>query len=232
MTRRHWPSSAAALALVCAVSGCAVGPDYARPAVVSPQEWRSPREGIGSLADMGWWELFEDPALRDLIAAAIENNRDLQLAVARVAEARAQLGVARAAQFPQIDAGASYTNQRYSQKSFPLNVLPPTSTLEPQTEFYRTNIDLTFELDLWGRLRRATQEVASRLRFRGNLEAPVSTISGGNQQKLVIGKWVLSHADVLIFDEPTRGIDVGSKAEVYRLMHRLAEEDAAVIIVS
>jgi len=163
MTRRHWPSSAAALALVCAVSGCAVGPDYARPAVVSPQEWRSPREGIGSLADMGWWELFEDPALRDLIAAAIENNRDLQLAVARVAEARAQLGVARAAQFPQIDAGASYTNQRYSQKSFPLNVLPPTSTLEPQTEFYRTNIDLTFELDLWGRLRRATEAARAEL---------------------------------------------------------------------
>jgi ABC-type sugar transport system ATPase subunit len=60
----------------------------------------------------------------------------------------------------------------------------------------------------------------------------VRTISGGNQQKLVIGKWVLSHADVLIFDEPTRGIDVGAKAEVYRLMHRLAEGGAAVIIVS
>jgi ABC-type sugar transport system ATPase subunit len=84
----------------------------------------------------------------------------------------------------------------------------------------------------WGRLRRAAQEVASRLQFRGNLEAPVRTISGGNQQKLVIGKWVLSHADVLIFDEPTRGIDVGAKAEVYRLMHRLAEGGAAVIIVS
>jgi ABC-type sugar transport system ATPase subunit len=60
----------------------------------------------------------------------------------------------------------------------------------------------------------------------------VRTISGGNQQKLVIGKWVLTHADVLIFDEPTRGIDVGAKAEVYRLMHRLAEDGAAVIIVS
>jgi ABC-type sugar transport system ATPase subunit len=84
----------------------------------------------------------------------------------------------------------------------------------------------------WSRLRRAAQEIASRLQFRGNLEAPVRTLSGGNQQKLVIGKWVLSHADVLIFDEPTRGIDVGAKAEVYRLIHRLVEEGAAVIIVS
>jgi ABC-type sugar transport system ATPase subunit len=74
--------------------------------------------------------------------------------------------------------------------------------------------------------------VASQLQFRGDLEAPVRTISGGNQQKLVIGKWVLSHADVLIFDEPTRGIDVGAKAEVYRLMHRLADQGAAVIVVS
>jgi ABC-type sugar transport system ATPase subunit len=84
----------------------------------------------------------------------------------------------------------------------------------------------------WGRLRRAAHEVASRLQFRGNLEAPVRTISGGNQQKLVIGKWMLSRADVLIFDEPTRGIDVGAKAEVYRLIHHLAEEGTAVIIVS
>src|SRR4029077_1295488 len=84
----------------------------------------------------------------------------------------------------------------------------------------------------WGRVRRAAQDVAARLHFRGNLEAPVRTISGGNQQKIVIGKWVLSHADVLIFDEPTRGIDVGAKAEVYRLIHRLAEKGAAVIMVS
>jgi ABC-type sugar transport system ATPase subunit len=84
----------------------------------------------------------------------------------------------------------------------------------------------------WGRLRRAAQDVASRLQFRGNLEAPARTISGGNQQKLVIGKWVLSKADIMIFDEPTRGIDVGAKAEVYRLMHQLAEQGAAVIVVS
>ena len=84
----------------------------------------------------------------------------------------------------------------------------------------------------WARLRRAAKEVATQLQFRGKLEAPVRTISGGNQQKLVIGKWVLSQAEILIFDEPTRGIDVGAKAEVYRLMHRLAEQGAALIVVS
>jgi ABC-type sugar transport system ATPase subunit len=56
--------------------------------------------------------------------------------------------------------------------------------------------------------------------------------SGGNQQKLVIGKWVLTGSDVLIFDEPTRGIDIGAKAEVYRLIHKLAAGGAAIVVVS
>jgi ribose transport system permease protein len=79
----------------------------------------------------------------------------------------------------------------------------------------------------WREVRRATRAVAARLQFRGQLASPARDASGGNQQKLVIGKWVLSGSDVLIFDEPTRGIDIGSKAEVYRLIHELAAGGAA-----
>jgi ABC-type sugar transport system ATPase subunit len=84
----------------------------------------------------------------------------------------------------------------------------------------------------WSSIYAAAGEVAGRLQFRGNLEAPARTNSGGNQQKLVIGKWVLTDADVFIFDEPTRGIDVGAKSEVYRLIHDLAGRGAAVVVVS
>jgi ABC-type sugar transport system ATPase subunit len=84
----------------------------------------------------------------------------------------------------------------------------------------------------WGSVRSTARDVAKRLQFRGNLASAARTNSGGNQQKLVIGKWVLSKADILIFDEPTRGIDVGAKAEVYRLIHQLAGEGMAVIVVS
>jgi len=80
--------------------------------------------------------------------------------------------------------------------------------------------------------RRIAREIAGRLGFRGDLEAPVRTISGGNQQKLVIGKWVVSRSRVLIFDEPTRGIDIGAKVEVYRLIHELAAQGAAIVLVS
>ena len=84
----------------------------------------------------------------------------------------------------------------------------------------------------WGKLKQATGVMSRRLKFRGRLEAPARTNSGGNQQKLVIGKWLLSNADILIFDEPTRGIDVGAKAEVYRIIRDLAASGAAVIVVS
>jgi ABC-type sugar transport system ATPase subunit len=89
-----------------------------------------------------------------------------------------------------------------------------------------------FGIVSWRGVTAAARDIARRLQFRGNLSAAASTNSGGNQQKLVIGKWVLSDADVLIFDEPTRGIDVGAKAEIYRLIHELAGAGRAVIVVS
>ena len=60
----------------------------------------------------------------------------------------------------------------------------------------------------------------------------VRLLSGGNQQKIVIAKWLLRDCDILIFDEPTRGIDVGAKAEIYRLMQSLAAEGKAIIVIS
>jgi ABC-type sugar transport system ATPase subunit len=81
-------------------------------------------------------------------------------------------------------------------------------------------------------IRKAAQAIGSRLQFNGQLDAAAGTASGGNQQKLVIGKSILTGAQILIFDEPTRGIDVGAKAEVDRLIQRLASEGAGIIIVS
>jgi ribose transport system ATP-binding protein len=60
----------------------------------------------------------------------------------------------------------------------------------------------------------------------------VGQLSGGNQQKVVIARWLNHHCKVLIFDEPTRGIDVGAKAEIYMLMRRLTNEGYAIIFIS
>jgi outer membrane protein, multidrug efflux system len=176
--RALWP----AFLVVYGVTACAVGPDYQRPAVPVPAAWRTPAEGVGSLADLGWWELFQDPALQQLIRTALEKNKDLRMAVARVAEARAQLGVVRADQFPQLDAQGSYTNQRFSERSFQVSALrsfPGIPRLDPQQDFFRTGLDLSFELDLWGRLRRATEAArAELLASEENQRVVVTTLVG------------------------------------------------------
>ncbi|MFG6195947.1 sugar ABC transporter ATP-binding protein [Nonomuraea sp. JJY05] len=83
------------------------------------------------------------------------------------------------------------------------------------------------------RLRSAAAKAAERLGIRmAGLDQEVRTLSGGNQQKVVIGKWLVADARVLILDEPTRGIDVGAKVEIYELVNELTAEGDAVLMVS
>jgi len=65
-----------------------------------------------------------------------------------------------------------------------------------------------------------------------NLAQKVKNLSGGNQQKVILGRWLGANPDILIFDEPTRGIDVGAKAEIYKLMTQLVEEGKSIIMIS
>lgn len=65
-----------------------------------------------------------------------------------------------------------------------------------------------------------------------NLEVDAATLSGGNQQKVVVGKWLARNSRVVIFDEPTRGIDIGAKVEIYNLMNELKKQGIAVMFVS
>jgi rhamnose transport system ATP-binding protein len=76
---------------------------------------------------------------------------------------------------------------------------------------------------------RWTQRLQTKLR---RLSDPVGTLSGGNQQKVVLAKWLSTSPKLLILDEPTRGIDVGTKAEVHRLMSSLAADGIAIVMVS
>jgi methyl-galactoside transport system ATP-binding protein len=60
----------------------------------------------------------------------------------------------------------------------------------------------------------------------------IRTLSGGNQQKVILGRWLLTEPDILLLDEPTRGIDIGAKYEIYRLMIELAEQGKGIMMVS
>ena len=79
----------------------------------------------------------------------------------------------------------------------------------------------------------ATAEMVARLSIKApDLDAPVGTLSGGNQQKVVIAKWLMNRPRIILLNDPTRGIDVGTKQEIYALLRRLADEGAAVLLYS
>jgi ribose transport system ATP-binding protein len=80
---------------------------------------------------------------------------------------------------------------------------------------------------------KTANEVATTLAVKApSIEATAATLSGGNQQKIVLGKWLALRPRVMIFDEPTQGVDVGAKAEIHRLIRRLADEGTAVLMIS
>ena len=86
---------------------------------------------------------------------------------------------------------------------------------------------------LWGAERRSARAWTNRLQVKAaRLSDPAWMLSGGNQQKVVLAKWLSTEPRVLIVDEPTRGIDVGTKAEVHRLLSRLAADGVAVLMIS
>lgn len=88
-------------------------------------------------------------------------------------------------------------------------------------------------LSFAGPERKAALDVTERLDVRlQSVEQPIRLLSGGNQQKVVLGRWLLNEPKVLILDEPTRGVDVGAKAEIHRLLRRMADDGCTVLMIS
>jgi outer membrane protein, multidrug efflux system len=143
----------------CLLAGCMVGPDYERPAVDAPGAFRFEDKAVPNLADTRWWEQFQDPALNGLIQTALEQNRDIQIAAARVEEFLGRFGVTRAQLFPQV--GLQGQGGRQEVSSSVANALPPGST-NPYSSF-ALDLGVSWELDLWGKLRRATEAARAEL---------------------------------------------------------------------
>jgi multidrug efflux system outer membrane protein len=172
--------------------GCTVGPNYARPAVDVPGAYRGvapdasdkeytqpeqtkpeqkPTEATAqSLGDEKWWEVFQDPALQDLIRTALKNNYDVRIAATRVLQARAQLGITHADQLPSLGVGGTISSQQNP-------VIGPI----PAYELTQGNLTASaaWNPDFWGRYRRATESArATLLANEWAQKAVVSTLVG------------------------------------------------------
>ena len=168
------------LAILCLSTACTLGPNYQRPSIATPQSFRAPDPlppaQAGSLADLKWFEVFKDEQLQALIRHALEQNYDLRDAVARVEGARAALGITRSNQFPNFGAGGSVEIDRLSRDG--ATPLPPQFLPSQDRNFGTATLQLlSFEVDLWGKLRRATEASrANLLSAEENRKAVVTTL--------------------------------------------------------
>lgn len=140
-----------------ALAGCSVGPEYVRPNADLPEAWKAaPAEGKPVAAGR-WWTIYGDATLDQLVEEALANNQDLVLATARLDEARALARVADAEQVPSVDAAFQRDRSRRSDS---------TATRVPgslENSNYRAQLNVSYELDLWGRLRSSAKAAHAEL---------------------------------------------------------------------
>lgn len=154
--RRARTGRARTLALVAAAAilgGCAVGPDYAPPTTQMPDQWnQSLVRGVtdGSADMRTWWALLDDPVLDGLIARATRGNLDLKLAVSRLLEARARVGLAAGEELPSVQAQGDIERGRLSEGI----QQELGSSRERTSTLYQLGLDASWEIDLWGRISR------------------------------------------------------------------------------
>src|SRR5215475_12324030 len=138
------------------LSACKVGPNYTRPQLNPPPQYRfvADQTEATSLADVPWWQIFDDPALQALIREAIANNLDLRAAAARVEFARAQAGIAKSYFYPQVDATVDYPIRQTVGGS------EGTGDVSNGGVY---GFRLAWELDLFGRIRREHEAAVARV---------------------------------------------------------------------
>jgi multidrug efflux system outer membrane protein len=142
-----------------------VGPDYRRPAVEVPQNYRYGFKDARETADTTWWKQFGDPVLDDLITRALAGNKSVAIAAANIEQASGVMTQVRSALFPQVSYGAGATRQRLSEK----NATPLSSSIPNPQKSFQLFAGASWEIDLWGRIRRLSE--ASRAELLASVEA-------------------------------------------------------------
>lgn len=151
--RRFWGLLCLLLSLGF-LGGCKIGPDYNRPNVETPTQWREQSAVPASLADLAWWDFYHDPVMTNLIAIGLTNNYDLRAAVARIEQAAGSYRAQRSALFPSLDASGAFSRSRIGN-------IPPF----PDFTFNEFDLSglLSYEVDVWGRVRRLTEAARAEM---------------------------------------------------------------------
>lgn len=202
------PAAWVGILLSFLIAGCTVGPNYRRPETPVPQTWADVSDSLtAEPADIArWWMLFDDEQLNNLVDRALESNKDLQLAEARIRQARAQRRVTASSAFPTLDVSGSYSRAKRSS-GFSSFGTGPTSAIggfvpggSPVAfDLFQTGLDATWEADLFGGVRRAVEAAnADIAASQENLNDVLVTLLGevatnyfqirGNQRRIEIAR--------------------------------------------
>src|SRR5690625_3718067 len=149
-----------ALGLALILAGCSLAPEYEQPEAPIPGTFplvsgatEEQRAADAEFSELGWEQFFNDPQLKALIDVALENNRDIRIAVDRVLEAQAQYGIARSDQFPAVGVGGTGQVTRNPES---MRLMGPDSPAISRT--FQAGVGLTsFELDFFGRLKNLSE---------------------------------------------------------------------------
>ncbi|MBM9513833.1 efflux transporter outer membrane subunit [Desulfogranum marinum] len=134
-------------------SACTLGPNFTEPITATPDAYRTQIMPADPINDLQWWELFKDPLLYSLVTTALENNRDVKIAISRIEQARANLGFVRADQYPRVDIDAGATTGNFSGG---------TRSEDTNSTVYLA-APLSWELDFWGKFSRSTEAARAEL---------------------------------------------------------------------
>ena len=148
--------------LLVLIPACTVGPDYERPFSKISSRWKERATVSDQPVPDQWWTLFKSSTLNGLVNRALANNQDLYAAFARVENARALTGVERADFFPQLDSTSSAAYERSSLNAIGANLPPGANTPRLERDRYRSFVNLSYEVDLWGRVRRSVRGARAR----------------------------------------------------------------------
>ncbi len=207
----------ALLALVAlGTAGCAVGPDYVRPDVSTPEKWRIDSGTAAEVVDTKWWQQFGDPVLDELVESALRENLDVRIAAARVDQFVGTLAATRSQLFPQIGYGADANRVKLSEIGQP--PLPPGA--DRYFSLYQAQLGASWQLDLFGRVRRLSeaaqaQVYASEQARRGVVLSLVSSVTSSYIVLRALDRQLeIAQATATNFNESVRIFELRFKAGV------------------
>jgi multidrug efflux system outer membrane protein len=222
--------------LLFIMGACTVGPNYSRPDVDVPSTWRIEESEGKDFANTAWWEQFGDPVLNELITTALQANKDLFIASARVQEYAGRLTTTRSELFPQIGYDAEASRERLSERQ----ATSPPPGIDPEQTSASVVLNATWEIDFWGRIRRLSESARADLfakeeARRGVVLSLVSAVATGyiqlrdyDRQLEIAQETAASRKETLKLFELRFQAGVISQVEVAQVRSQYEEAQAAI----